>query len=391
MKKLISLILAITLFFSMSLCTYAEDNVENEVYNNEVLELSLEKAIDYALKHSRDMTIQKLELEKTELQYEEYDGYLKRGKDEFTEDFYYALNIPPTHSLTIVNKSLMSNGAKEKNINLMLNTAKWNMQLMENKIRYDVEKAYYDLIRIKQDLGIAQEGLNLATEQYAQSKKMYDLGTISSQQLLAAEIGLNQAQGGYDSALMGYQLQIMSFNNTLDLPLTQKVELTEKVGYKHYEYIDFDAAIREAYENSAMIKAATVNRDIAKLVLRAVEDGYHNRNDKVREKEVELLRAENNLKSVKNGVELSVRSSGLNLMNYGKTIKTYTLAAQKAQKNYELTQLGFKLGNNTPNDVTQARIELMNAKKDLAKEIHAYNLAYLDFKYSTGLGKDLLR
>lgn len=391
MKKVLSLLLTITLILSMGLCTYAEGNTENVVNKDEVLELSLEDAINYALEHSRDMEVQTLELEKAEEQYEEYDRYLKNGANEFTEEYYYALNIPPTHSSTNVSKSLISNGAKQKNIDLMLNTAKWNVQLMENKIRYEVEKAYYDLLDIKQDLEIAKESLSLATEQYTQSKKMYDLGTISSQQLLAAEIGLNQAQAAYDSAHMGYELQMMNFNNTLDLPLTQKVELTEKVTYKHYEYIDFDAAIKEAHENSAMIKAATVNRDIAKLVLRAVENNYYNRDNKVREKEVELLRAENNLKTVKNSVELSVRSAGLSLLNYGKAIKTYTLSVEKAQKNYELTQLGFQLGNNTPSEVTQARIELMNAKKDLAKQIHSYNLAYLDFKYSTGLGKDLLR
>ena len=29
----------------------------------------------------------------------------------------------------------------------------------------------------------------------------------------------------------------------------------------------------------------------------------------------------------------------------------------------------------------------MNAKKDLTKQIHAYNMALLDYEYSIGIGK----
>lgn len=35
----------------------------------------------------------------------------------------------------------------------------------------------------------------------------------------------------------------------------------------------------------------------------------------------------------------------------------------------------------------EANINLMNTKKELTSQIHAFNMALLDFQYSTGLGK----
>lgn len=389
MKKILSILIGISLIISMNNIGFAVKE-EKEIGIDELMKFTLEKAIEFAMENSREIKIQTLELERAKRQHEEYDGYLWRGTDEYKEEYYKALSLPPTHQNSSINKALKDNGAKKKNIQLELNMAKWNTKIIENKIRYDVEKAYYDLLQYKEELDIAEESLKLATDEYDQSKTKYELGNISQQQLLTGEMALYEAQSGHDEALIEYELQKMSFNNTLGLPLMQNIELADKIEFKLYQYIDFESKVEEAQENSAALQVAAAKKEIARLVLRAIETTSHNTGVYKREAEVALERADNNLESAKNAVEISVRSSGMILMNTGKQIKNYTTAVKSAEKSYELAKLNFELGQNTLNDVNQARINLMNAKKNLSKQIHRYNLAHLDYKYSTGVGKDIL-
>ncbi|HMM69937.1 MAG TPA: TolC family protein, partial [Gudongella oleilytica] len=97
--------------------------------------------------------------------------------------------------------------------------------------------------------------------------------------------------------------------------------------------------------------------------------------------------AEQNLQSLTIGIEMQVRTSILNLQTAKKQIETFEKAVFQASEGVRIAELSFELGQNTATEVAQANLNLMNAKKNLAQQIHAYNLALLDFEYSTGIGK----
>lgn len=404
MKRFMSFVLAVVMLFSIGAVAYAEDNSVNEVKENKEIELNLKQAIEYALKHSRDVKIQDLDMKRTELKYEQ-DRRVIRGLDEIKdvpsinydlipdgpnkpsyEDFRESEKSIPTYEL-----HLLDLGVLDRQLKLSRQISIWNKEIKENEIKYNVEKAYFDLLQSEKDLEIAREGLELVNRQYEQSKKMYELGTISRQQLLSVELAVSQAQSGLDMATMGYELQKMSFNNTLGLPLDQKVKLTDKIEYKEHEEISLEESIQAAKENSAMLKVSQEGFELSELTFKAVKARHSTPNQyKYREQEIAVEQSAKNLDMAKNGVEMSVRAAYYSLITAEKQIKTYEKAVENAQKAYELTELSYELGQNTANDVTKARIDLMDAKKNLSKQIHAYNLALLDYKYSIGLGKNTI-
>ncbi|SCG81806.1 hypothetical protein DW1_0185 [Proteiniborus sp. DW1] len=394
MKKFLSLTVAIVMLFSMSIVTYAEGSVSNEIDPNKEIQLSLNDAIDYALKHSRDVKIQDLEMKAAQLKYEQSRSGARDIKDQIEE----YNNLPDDirgeireEVIPIIESELVELGVIDRQAKLTRQISVWNKEIKENEIKYNVEKAYFDLLQSEIDMEIAREGLELANKQYEQSKKMYELGSISHQQLLSVELAVSQAQSGLDMAIMGYELQRMSFNNTLGLSLGQKVKLTDKIEYKTHEDIELEKAIEVANENSAMLKAAKESFELSELTLKAVKAKHVTPNQyKYREQEIAVEQAAKNLDTTKNGVEMAVRSAYHSLITAEKQIKTYEKAVENAQKAYELTELSYSLGQNTSNDVTKARIDLMDAKKSLTKQIHAYNLALLDFKYAIGLGKNTI-
>ncbi|WIV12243.1 TolC family protein [Proteiniborus sp. MB09-C3] len=384
MKRLLSLALVAVMLFSMSIITYAEDDAVKEFDPNKEIELNLKQATEYALKNSKDMKIQDLEMKRAELKYDQDRKILRdyNGASGEEQDFINSEILP---------KEYFDLGILDRQTKLSKQISIWNKEIKENEIKYNVEKAYFDLLQSEKDMEIAKEGLELANRQYEQSKKMYELGTISHQQLLSVELAVSQAQSGFDMATMGYELQKMSFNNTLGLSLVQKIKLTDKIEYKKHDEIKLDEAIETANENSAILKAAKEGYELSELTFKAVKAKYSTPNQyKYREQEIAVEQAAKSLDTVKNGVEMSVRSAYHSLITAEKQIKTYEKAVENAQKAYELTELSYNLGQNTSNDVTKARIDLMDAKKNLSKQVHAYNLALLDFKYSIGLGKNAI-
>lgn len=404
MKRFMSFVLAVVMLFSIGAVAYAEDNSVNEVKENKEIELSLKQAIEYALEHSRDVKIQDLDKKRTELKYEQDRRVIReynRNKDniDYVESLSrteleqgIAAGLIDTDILSIVDqREYFDLGILERQAKLSKQISIWNKEIKENEIKYNVEKAYFDLLQSEKDLEIAREGLELVNRQYEQSKKMYELGTISRQQLLSVELAVSQAQSGLDMATMGYELQKMSFNNTLGLPLDQKVKLTDKIEYKEHEEISLEESIQAAKENSAMLKVSQEGFELSELTFKAVKARHSTPNQyKYREQEIAVEQAAKNLDMAKNGVEMSVRAAYYSLITAEKQIKTYEKAVENAQKAYELTELSYELGQNTANDVTKARIDLMDAKKNLSKQIHAYNLALLDYKYSIGLGKNTI-
>ena len=350
--------------------------------------MSLNKAIEYALENSKDMEIQRLELDKAQVVYTQNIRSVKSA--EKAMDDADDISYPRTYEVTAdqnVNNALITNGVSRKSVELAYQVAKWNVDKKENEIKYNVEKAYYDLSHIVKELEIAKENLELSKKQYEQGKLRYELGTISNQELLGMEIGLYQAQGAYDTAEMYYDLQEMSFKSTIGYSLSKKGTLVDTVEYKEHEAINLNSSIKSALENNVGIKALEGNNEVAELTLKAVSGRYPQGTYKYKEQEVVLKQAAKNLESAKVGIEMSVRSAVLNLQNAEEQIATYKKAIEQAQKALEITEKSFELGRSTSNEVIQANIGLMNAKKNLSQQIHAYNLALVDYEYSIGIGK----
>ncbi|MDY0235559.1 MAG: TolC family protein [Gudongella sp.] len=418
MKKIIMLLLAASLFFTplSGIVAYAEvgtlilDRTETtetpettetqeikeipvvitEPTEEEILTLTLQEAIGFALLNNKEMQIQNLELAKAEISYKENKRAIEKAEDG--AEMLEKLGIPRSYEVTpdqIVNNALIEKGVSMKQVELALLSAQMNVEMKENQIKYNVEKAYFDLLQKEKELLISGENLALTQKQYDNGKLRYDLGMISKQQLLGLELGLSQAQSGYDAAKMVNEIQLLSFKTTLGLALEKEIDLTGEIEIKEYEPIDLEESIKLALENNAGIIMAKENAEIQPLILEATSGRFPPITFRYRQQEVEVAKAEESLQQAMVGVEMGVRTSILNLKTSEEQIATFQKAVTMATETVKIAELSFELGQNTPADVLEANINLMSAKKNLAQQIHAFNTALLDYRYSMGLGKGI--
>ncbi|WP_066506215.1 TolC family protein [Abyssisolibacter fermentans] len=373
MKKISVMFLVILTAFSLIGATYAE--------NTDQLNMTLEQAVNYALEHNKDMDIENLNIQKAELSHRQ----VKRQIEKFNDDKEYKLSLK-AYNRDLYNR--MIKGVVEKQDELGLETANKNKEIKINRIKYDVEKAYFDILQAEKQVEIADEGRKLSQEQYDHSKKMFELGTISKQQLLESELNLSNAKSGYDNAVMAYDLQKLNFNRTIGLDYDTKVKLVDKFEFdvEKEEAVDLNESIKTALENNFSVYMAEQNVELGKLTLEVVKIDYPENTTKYKDQQISVMQSEKQLETAKNGIEMAVRSSYIQMQNAKKQIASYELAVTKAESAYKLSELSFKIGQGKSSDVKGAQISLEQSKYNLAKQIYAYNMAKLDFKYGLGIG-----
>lgn len=390
-KKALILGLAGTMLFAsmqMKVDAKEADKIEMEAKaEQKTMSFSLKGAKEYALANSRDMEIQRLEIQKAEVAYEDNIRGVRTGEKNVDSmpirDPITGEAIPGAD----VNIALIEKGVSRRTVAFPYQIAKWNLEMKENQVKYNVEKAYFDYLQMKKELEIAEENLKLSQKQYEYGKLKLDVGMISNQQLLGLEMGVLQAQGICDTTKMYFELQLMSFKNTLGVPFNQQIILTDSIVYRDYEPIDLAKSIKKGLENNIGIKMSQESYEISKLTLDAIKGRYPENTFRYREQAVEIAKAANQLGAAKSGVEMGVRSAYLNLQTAEKQIKTYEMTIRQAEEAVRLAEISFDLGQNTATEISQANINLMNAKSNLSKQIHSFNMALLDYEYSIGNGK----
>lgn len=349
--------------------TETEEDTEEEPQMPKVMSFTIDEAIQYGIEHNRDIKIQDINIEKAEI---------GSSKTIFETNKYADYEI--------VSKKLRDLGVARKAGKLQTDAAHWNKEITINEIEYNITKKYYDLLKTEEMVDIAREGLELANNAYDQSVLKHKLGAISSQQLLFSETELKQAETNLDNAILGYEIQKMSFNDELGLPLTTDIQLKSRISYTKTQETNLESAVKEGLDNNATIKALEENYEIGKLTLEAVSSKFPSNTFRYKEEDVKIEETLKNLEKTENKVEFQVRSSYLSAKREERQISTYEKLVEKSENIYRLTLLSFDVGESTVNDVASARIGLMNTKVDLLNAIHSYNIAMLDFEYSKGLG-----
>ena len=341
-----------------------------------ILKLTLQDAIDYALEHNKDITIQDIKIEKQQFDYDQN----MRDLRAYNKTEKGSMDIPPaiypaiTQDLS-VNRELHAIGAVQRYVDFTLQQAKWDKEKLVNSTTNNVSKAYYDLLLKQEEKKIAEENLKLAQDQYNKNKLLLENGQISEHQLLMTNMSVTQAKSVYEGAKTMYRVQLMSFNNILGADLNTEIVLLDEITYPEYENIDIEDAIKNAFENNVSLKSARENYEIQKIMLEALSIKYPSMTYKYKEQQIAIEEAEKNVKSAENLIEMGLRSAYFNLTSVKENIGIYEESIKLAERSLELAELNYGLGMNTNKEVTEARISVMEAKKSYMNHLHQYHTA----------------
>lgn len=343
--------------------------------NDAIKQLTLNQAIEEMLKDNTTLKQTKLDLEQAKVNYDKNQNDLRKAKKTYgSKDDNSLSYLQYVKLLEITSEFGMKNAER-------------NLTATEEKLKADVEKAYYQLIQAEEVVTINQENLDQAETLLNNTIKKFDLGLIAKQEVLTSQLGYIEAKNEYSASVNNYKKAMMNFNMILGYDLTTEVDLIDELTMIEFNDIDIEAAVTQALENRNEVKAAEFQYELDKVNFAITAKTLPDITYQYRSQELLLKADEENLDNAKKGVEFEVRSNYLDIIEKQEKIKEQEKAVELATEALKINEISYENGLNLITDVQKAQSTLKQSKLGLSSSILEYNLAVQNFEDSIGVGR----
>lgn len=254
-----------------------------------------------------------------------------------------------------------------------------------NNLKTSTFKNYYELKEMENQVKIAADNLSLKEKLLSNTQLKFKVGTVSKQEVLQAELAVNEARDTHLTTVNGLTSMRMGFNQFMGYGLMQNVSLTDEIKEVPLSSISLSEAIQLALANRNEISGAKFNVEFYKANL-AQYNAYPHSSSKYISAEMNVLIAETNLENAPIAVEREVRSKYLEMTQQHATIQTSKQAVEDAKETERLAQLQFDAGLGTLSDVQGAQLAYYKAQLAYSESLLKYNLAVNAYEVSTTVG-----
>ena len=280
-KKIASLIL-----IGFSFSAFAQ-NTENSK-KSEVVKLSIEEAVDYALKNSLTLKSKDSDLElKARASRNSWNVFLPsitasgtmKRESEISPQYASAgmTDFPDEESRWDVIGAVSASWNFTPAYIAQIKIAKaqyeagkisWEQNLRETTT--NIKKAYYGLLLQKESLKIKKASLENTRQRMIQAQANFKNGSIPELQYLKAQVDYENAKPEVDTAEQSLNQQVDLFEFLIGMPVGTKIELTSAIE-PLYINVTADELLEKYSDNDLQIKALEKNKLAAKLGITALD------------------------------------------------------------------------------------------------------------------------
>jgi outer membrane protein TolC len=203
--------------------------VSVEEMNAEAIPLDVESAVSLALQNNLDLKASQIDFETK-----------KRAKQNSWNEFLPSINVGAgltrsegftTSTATLssyspwdisgsISASLPLSSAIAYSINnatLSYEAEKLSLEEAKKKLELDVKEKFYNLIVLKEKIGLSEQNIDTAQKRYEQAKINYENGIVSELTMLSAQVTLENLKPDLEELRVSYGTAEMQFKQTLGL------------------------------------------------------------------------------------------------------------------------------------------------------------------------------
>lgn len=331
-------------------------------------ELTLEKAIEQALKTNAALNELRLDAKNADL------------NQTLTYVSNSDLPSDAIESLEAAQQKYYNNakGAQTKKLNALY------VKSAESKTKLGAQDVYYKLIFAQDDLNLKKQSLARSEAQLKVAKAAFDVGTNAKTDVLEAEMGVAAAKAELKTAENNLEIARMNLNDFLGVDLTKEWKLVSSNKQTAPIKMTLKEAEEKALSNRNEITQAQEELKLAELNVKLISDftaastlqGQMARNG------VEKAKLE--IEKQKRAVTKDVTEAYLNLNAARESIEFSKSAKDSAAESYRLKNLRFENGLATTLDVIQSEEALSKSENQYQKAVLTYNLAVVAFETALG-------
>lgn len=260
-----------------------------------------------------------------------------------------------------------------------------NYEAELNKLKNDTLKNYYSLKELENQAQIAKDNLALKEKLLSNTQLKFKLGTVSKNDVLKAEVSLNEAKDSFIAATNGLNTMKMGFNQFMGYDLMQSVTLTDTIQEIPLSAKTLKDSITSALKNRNEIAEAAYSLEMAKLGANAYK-AYPKSSSKYLGAQMKILLAETAYKNAPMTVETDVRTKYMTMNETYSMVQTGKKSVENSKETVRLVQLQYDSGMATLADVEEVQLGYYNAQLSYSKALLEYNLAVNAYELSSGVG-----
>ena len=366
-KMLFTKKIVLGILVTLVLLTAVGINYAVGVDGPKVTELSLQEAVDLALKNNPDMELAVLAVKRAELDFEgaKRSAYYLKEKE---------VNTYPDGIVKWVTP-------KAKEVAFVL--AQKGQDVTEKGLKSGVEKAYYDVLAAETGLEIKKENLKLAQDRLKIAQTGYKIGTKAKVDLNTDEASMAAGQAEVSGAENSYRTAVMELNRLTGLDLDTSLKLTTKFSVeKTGSSIKLDDTIKSALTDNLEILTVKENQELSQVQFETAKRFYYGGVASYDIAKIDTRTAELKVKQKELAVTSTIKKSYLSVLYLEKSIDWRTKEVEKAQESARIFLLKYGAGLATSLDVKKAAIDLEQAKENLSGDIYKHNILKSQFKYN---------
>lgn len=315
MKKIVSLILigfvATSMIFAQN-NPKSEVNTENEAKADDVVKLSIDEAVEYALKHSRTLKSNDIDLElKERASKNSWNVFLPNvsvsGTFSRSNKSNYGTVVSTAGQMAAWNSGNMaaykngeaiakSMGYEDDEVahwtTLGTVSVGWNFtpayiaKIKTAKAQYEagqitweqtqretvtnIKKAYYGLLLQQENLKIQKTTLENKRQRMIQSQTNFKNGSIPEIQYLRTQVDYENAKPEVDTAEQGLRQQVDMLAFMIGMPVGTKIELTSSIEPTYVD-VEADDLLAKYSDCDLQIQTLEKNKLAAKLGITALD------------------------------------------------------------------------------------------------------------------------
>ncbi|CQR70602.1 Outer membrane protein TolC precursor [Sporomusa ovata DSM 2662] len=292
----------------------------------------------------------------------------------------------------------------------------------QQQIKLDATNGYYSILQTRNLVTLRGESLDRLAEHLKNVEAQYNAGTVAKTDVLRSEVEKADAEQNLIIAKNSYELAVSSLNNIISLPLDTELIVKDELKYQKFDKT-LEDCIKVALTNRPSLAQAQVNVDIAKTSIKVAESGnkltvaatasekWHDSDfpgtenntwsiginasynlfdgglvrAQVKGSKAELTKATEQLRQIKDSVQLEVRQAYLNMLEAEKRIETSKVAVVKGEEDYKIAQVRYSAGVGTNLDVIDSQVALTSAKTDYVQALYDYNTSRAKLNKAMGI------
>jgi len=357
---------------------------------------------------------------------------LREFEDVLTYPLFFKVGTKDNWGLDLsVSLPVFTGGALRNGYDLAclgLESSKLQYELSRLDLILKVREAFYNVIKAKRLLEVAQKALEALKEHHRIAQVFYQQGIIPKNDLLQVEVELSQREQDVIAAQRNFQVACSYFNTLLRRQVDEEVILDERLELVGFEE-DFDSLLKRAFENRPEIKLGKLQIEAAKKEFKIARSellpkvslffDYQRQGDDpsvsgspykekeyswqfmavlqwrlwdfgesyfgVKEKQARIVQTENQLIEIEDFIRLEVQEAYLSVKEAIEKVKTSGKVLEGAQENFRVNEERYKLQAATSSDVLDALALLVRAQNSYWIALCDYHLALGRLKRAMGV------